>query len=165
MKLNIFNEITIEPIDYLNLLTEEINKQSYITIRPNLDTAHGIYVERKLPKNGIYLIYKIINGEYKLLYVGLTDNSIYQRLGRYVAAVRDTQRHDENHAGGEKHREILGEDLDDMFVKYIHLDFSTLVDVVPRDLENLLIEKLQPLFNNENYYNYQFEKQLKIVKR
>lgn len=165
MKLNIFNEISFEPIDYLNLLTEEIDKQGYIAIRPKLDTAHGIYVEQKLPKNGIYLIYKIINGEYKLLYVGLTDSSIHQRIGRYIAAVRDTQRYDENHAGGEKHREILGEDLNDMFVKYIHFDFSTLIDVVPSDLESLLIEKLQPLFNNENYYSYHFEKQLKIVKK
>lgn len=164
MKTNLWGEINLEPIDYLNFLIENINKQSYILFKPNLDTSHGITVSQSLPRNGIYLIFKIIDGNYQLLYVGLTEQSIHQRLARYVAAVRNTQRDDENHAGGEKHRKVLGDDLENMFVKYIHLDFSTLVDVLPKDLENILIEKLQPIFNGENYHKYKFERKLEIIK-
>lgn len=164
MKLNLYSEIVFEPKDYFDFLKEEILKQSYISFKPNLDTSHGILIDKILPKIGIYLIYKTINGNNQLLYVGCSDHSIYKRLCRYVSAVRGTQRHDENHAGGEKHREILGEDLDDMYVKFIYFDFSSLVGVKMQDLESVLIDKLEPIFNGENYWKYKFEKKLEIVK-
>ena len=164
MKLNVFSEIQLEPSDYYQLLSQIIDNQSHIAFRPNFDTSHGIFVEKILPKNGIYLIYKLINDNYQLLYIGSTDHSIYKRLCRYIAAARGTQRHDENHAGGEKHTKVFGENLENMYVKYINFDFTTLIDVTMQDLENFLIQKLQPIFNSENYWKYKFEPKLEILK-
>lgn len=155
----------LEPSDYFQFLKYEIEKRDYSQFSPKMDSTHGINIQCELPKVGIYLIYKIINGDYQLLYIGATDNSIRNRLSRYVAAVRDTQRFDENHSGGEKHRKILGEDLTNMYVKCINFDFSSLINVNIFDLENLLIDKLQPIFNGENYSNYKFETKFQIIKK
>lgn len=165
MKLNLYNEIVFEPSDYLPLLLDQIENQPHVTIFPNYQTTHGVIVQQNLPKIGIYLIYKTINSKTELLYVGCTLNSIHSRLGRYFAAARGTQRFDENHPAGEKHREILNEDFENMTVKFVHFDFSSLVDVSVEDLELLLIKKLQPIFNGENYKDFYFEKELRIVKR
>lgn len=165
MKLNVYREIVLEPSDYLHLLKNEISSQPYWSFSPKMETTHGINVECDLPKVGIYLIYKIINSEFQLLYIGATDNSIHNRLSRYIAAVRDTQRFDENHAGGEKHRKILGEDLQCMYVKCIDFDFSSLIDVSMTDLESLLIEELQPIFNGENYAKYKFQTKFEIIRQ
>lgn len=165
MKLNIYREITLEPSDYIQFLKNEIEFQPYLKFSPRLETTHGILVESELPKVGLYLIYKIINGDYQLLYIGSSDNSIHNRLSRYVAAARDTQRFDENHAGGEKHRKIFGEDLENMYVKYINFDFSSLKDVTLVDLENILIERLEPIFNSENYSKYVFQTKFEIIRQ
>ncbi len=165
MKFNLYNEIVLEPSDYLALLKSQIENQPHIPIQPNYQTTHGVVIEQIIPKTGIYLIYKTINSKTELLYIGCTINSIHSRLGRYFAAARGTQRFDENHPAGEKHREILNEDFDDMTMKFIHFDFSSLVDVIIEDLELLLINELQPIFNSENYKNFFFEKQLRIIKK
>lgn len=164
MKFDIFRSVVYEAPDYFELLKSELDNQSYVKFSPKLETTHGILVESRLPENGLYFIYKKINDKYQLLYVGLTNYKIYIRVARYVAAVRNTQRFDENHAGGEKHRSVFGPDLDDMYLKTINFDFSSLVNVTPEDLEKMLIEKLQPVFNSENYSNYFFNKKIEIIK-
>jgi hypothetical protein len=165
MKLNVFSEIQFEPSDYYELLKRQIDNQSHISFFPNYETSHGIRIEKTVPKVGVYLIYKMIHENYQLLYIGSTDHSIYKRICRYVAAARDTQRYDESHAGGEKHRKVFGDDLENMCIKYIDFKFSSLVDVTMNDLEYYLIEKLQPIFNNENYWKYKFESKIEIIKR
>ena len=162
MKRNIFGNIYLEASDYLPLLLNELGSQSYYEIRVNKTTAHGFSTDVKLPDSGIYCIYK----DEKPLYVGCTGSSIRNRLGRFIAAVRGTEHPDESHAGGYKYRALFGDDLSGITFKYCNLESSDLPNNLSvLDIEYELIKSLKPLFNNETYYDYSFEKIVKVSLR
>ncbi len=164
MRTNLYGEFVIEVEDYDAFLQSDLDRQRFIKIEPNLSTDHGVIINGSISKTGIYFIYKLINEKNTPLYVGYTTSSIHQRIGRYFAAARGTQRIDENHPGGEKHKLELGLDFENMSMKFLHYDFSTLHDnITPLDIEDWFIKKLQPIFNNQNYINLKFEKEIKII--
>jgi hypothetical protein len=162
MKRNIFGNIYLEAIDYLPLLLDEFNSQPHYEILVNENTSHGFSTNVKVPEKGIYCIYKNDNA----LYVGCTQSSIRNRLGRFIAAVRGTEHPEESHAGGYKYRSLFGDDLSGVTFKYCNLDSSDLPNNLSvKDVEYELIKSIKPLFNNETFYDYNFKKVVEVSLR
>ena len=160
MKRNVFFEIQLEPSDYKNLLLSELKMDSFHPIYVKEETDHGFFTTTKLPNQGLYVLYK----KKQPIYVGCSKTSIHNRVGRFVAGVRGTERHDESHPAAYKYIAVFGRDLSDLNVKSIPLKQDDLPDyLVVQDIEQTLIKELKPLFNNETHYNYTFEKGVKIT--
>lgn len=131
----------------------------------NENTDHGFSTSEKISLvSGIYLIYKKVKNEYILVYVGHSGHCIRQRIGRWLSGIRGTERFDENHSAAYKYVEYFGRDTDELSFKYIPLKPQQLKHgLTIEDVEKLVIEKMQPLFNGEIYKEYRFQKVLKIT--
>jgi len=146
---------------YLPFLEQEIEEQNFHPITPT--SLRGFRSDVTVSnKKGIYLIYKKTN-QSVLLYVGCATSCIYGRITRFIAQVNGTIREDENHPAAKKYVNIFGNDLNDLYFKYILIEDSNLLEGTFHhtvfDLENLLIKKYEPLFNTETFYKYAFVKQ------
>lgn len=163
MKFNLISEsFEFEIDDYSECMIRQFNLDIPRPLIVKENTAHGFTTTIKLPKSGIYLIYKF----QQLIYVGYTETSIRNRLGRFVAGVRGTEHEDEQHIAAYKYREVFGTDLSNVYIKAFGLDNKKLnCGITTKDIEFDLIDKLQPLLNNENYHNYDFRKVVLISPR
>lgn len=136
-------------------------KHNIVLTEEDLKTAHGFTTTEKISLvTGIYLLYK----KDELIYVGKTDNCLRNRIARFIAAVRGTERFDENHSAAYKYIEYFGRDLSDLSFKYIEINAEDLEHgVTIKDIEDILIEIMRPMLNSEIYKDYRFQKILKIT--
>jgi hypothetical protein len=146
---------------YANYMIDEINHLPKHELVVNENSDHGFLTTEKLNLvTGIYLIYK----SNELVYIGQTNSCMRNRIGRLLAGIRGTERHDENHSAAYKYVEYFGRDTTDLSFKYLELNIADLEFKIGfEDIENQLIEKLKPLFNSEIYKDYRFQKILKIT--
>jgi len=160
MKRDIFGQIYIESKDYCDLLLKEIENQEHISIFVKQHTDHGFETNINwVDCPGIYLIYK----DNKIVYIGCTSRSIRMRIGRFLAGVRGTEHWNENHSAAYKYVDIFGRDLSGLTFKYSKLEKTDLFPGIEiNDIENHVIEIMKPLFNDETYYDYEFEKKVII---
>ena len=136
-------------------------KHKIILTEEDLKTSHGFTTTEKISLvTGIYLLYK----KDELIYVGKTDNCLRNRIARFIAGVRGTERFDENHSAAYKYIEYFGRDLSNLSFKYIEINAEDLEhQVTIKDIEDVLIEKMRPILNSEIYKKYRFQKLLKIT--
>jgi hypothetical protein len=149
---------------YAKKFIEELNSLPKSKILVNENTDHGFSTNEKISLvSGIYLLYKYDI----LIYVGQSNHCIRQRIGRFLAGIRGTERFDENHSAAYKYIQYFSRDTKGLSFKYIglsepgrpvNLDF----DVTLNDIEKIMIKRLNPLFNDETYSNFSFEKVLKV---
>ena len=146
---------------YAKYLVDEFKSLPKHKIVIKEDTDHGFSTDEKINLvTGIYLIYK----NQDLVYIGQTNSCLRNRIGRLIAGIRGTERHDENHSAAYKYVEYFGRDTKGLNFKYIQIKVEELqFNVTFEDIENQLIEKLKPIFNSEVYKNYRFQKILKIT--
>ena len=150
MKKDLFGGIWQEPEDYMEMVVNELKLQPYWNILVNENTDHGFSTNynQKLPSKCIYILYK---GE-KPVYIGQTQTSVRTRIGRFLAGVRGTEHKDEKHPGAYKYRRYHGTNLDDLTFKVSEMDVFDLPNYISiDDVENCLIYKLRPDFNNQIY--------------
>jgi hypothetical protein len=149
---------------YANSMYDEFcglpNHQITLT-EEDLKTDHGFTTTEKISlTTGIYLLYRYN----ELIYIGKTDNCLRNRIARFIAGVRGTERFDENHSAAYKYIEFFGRNLSGLSFKYIAIDpFDLEHGVTIKDIENVLIEKMRPMLNGEIYKDYRFQKILKIT--
>jgi hypothetical protein len=159
----------IEKNDYADIyakaFVEEFIGAPAYEISVNENTDHGFSTNEKIGLiSGIYLIYKQVENQSVLVYVGHSGHCIRQRIGRWLSGIRGTERFDENHSAAYKYVEYFGRDTDGLSFKYIAIQPESLEhDLVIEDIEKLVIERMQPLFNGEIYKEYRFQKVLKIT--
>jgi hypothetical protein len=146
---------------YAKYLIKEFESLPKHKIVVREDTDHGFLTNEKLSLvSGLYVIYK----NDILVYIGETNYCIRQRIGRLLAGIRGTERPDENHSAAYKYIEYFGRDTSGLSFKYIPINVAELeYGIQLLDIENSIIEKMEPLFNKEIYKNYRFQKQLKIT--
>lgn len=150
---------------YIKFLSEESVYLPKHKITVNEKTDHGFSTKEKIGSiSGIYLIYKEFEESDILVYIGHSGHCIRQRIGRWLSGIRGTERFDENHSAAYKYVEYFGRDTSGLSFKYLPLKLEDLQHGVEiEDIENGMIEKLKPLFNNEIYKEYRFQKILKIT--
>ena len=160
MKRDIFGQIYIEAEDYYTFLIKELSNQQHISIFVKEHTDHGFETNVKISDcPGIYVIYK----DNKVVYVGCTSRSIRMRIGRFLAGVRGTEHWNENHSAAYKYVDVFGRDLTGLTIKFCRLEKSDLFSgIVLDNIETHIIEMMKPLFNDETYYDYKFEKKVVI---
>lgn len=154
MKKNLFGEMVIEPSDYTTTVIEELERQSFCHIEPDLNTGRGFKTSwlETLPDAGLYCIYK----DEKPIYVGYSASSVRNRIHRFIAGVRGTESPTETHSGAYKYKRYFGECLENLSVKI----FAFNVQVLPahlkiEDIEVDLIYRLKPVLNtqiNKGYF-------------
>lgn len=163
----IFDEIVFEKEDfselYAQFFIQELASRPRYKLSAKEDTTHGVLTEIKISnKTGIYIIYKDDN----IVYIGHSDTCIRNRLGRFLAAIRGTEREDENHSGAYKYVECFGRDTTGLSFKYVDINPNQLqFNLEVGDIEKTVIQKMKPFFNNETFYNYSFEKTLKVTSK
>lgn len=150
MKRNIYGDFTVYPEDYSQVIIEELKKNKHIKIEPNYDTAKGVVCEEDLQRAGFYFIYKFKC----LIYIGYSNNSIHDRVGRFFAGIRGTERHDESHSAAYKYSKYFGSNCENLEIKYVEVDrWNLLCSVTMQDIESSLIYELKPKLNMEIYKN------------
>lgn len=150
MRRNIFGNFDVTPEDYSVRIVKELKYTQFISIKPNYKTNKGVIANDFIDGAGIYFIYH----KEDLIYIGHTTNNVRDRIGRFFAGVRGTERHDENHPAAYKFLKFFGRKCEDLTLKIIPLEFSSLLcDVTMEDIEMDLIYELKPLFNNQIYRN------------
>lgn len=148
MKRNLIGEMVIEPSDYTNNIIEELNKQIFCQIEPDLNTGRGFKTSWRetLPESGLYCIYK----NEKPIYIGYSAASIRNRIHRFIAGVRGTETNSESHSGAYRYKKYFGEDLSALSIKVFGFDVSVLPDYLNiQDIERDLMYKLRPILNME----------------
>lgn len=147
---DIFGNFVVTASDYATKIAQELKHTNVISIKPRWETDKGVIADDFIDGAGIYFIYY----KDKLVYIGHTNNSIRDRIGRWFAGVRGTERYDEKHPAAHKFVKIYGSKCEDMTLKVIPLDFMMLLcDVKIQDIEEELIHDFRPLFNNEIHRN------------
>jgi hypothetical protein len=101
MKINLFNALYNSEDDILVPILQEMDNVPAVSIKPSLQikSKYGFLCDGKINKNGIYFVYK----EDELIYIGVTRHRIKGRIGRFFAAIRGIDRHDETHCAGVKY--------------------------------------------------------------
>ncbi len=157
---NIFGNFDVTAKDYCIKILQELNYTNLISIKPNLETDKGVIADDFIDGAGLYFIYH----NDKLVYIGHTNHNVRNRIGRWFAAIRGTERDDENHPAAYKFLKVFGSSCMNHTLKIIPLiDTTLLCDVTMEDIEAELIHELKPLFNNEIYRNrdiYSFQIEL-----
>lgn len=147
---DVFGHFVVTAEDYCTRILHELKYTNFISIKPKMDTNKGVIANDFIDGAGIYLIY---SGE-ELIYIGHTNNNVRDRIGRFFAGVRGTERHDEKHPGAYKYKKMYGSNCDNLKMKIIPLQQDTLLCAVTmEEIENELIYELKPKFNNEIYRN------------
>jgi hypothetical protein len=150
MRRNVFGNFDVTAEDYSSKIIQELKYTNFISIQPNFETDKGVIADDFIDGAGLYFIYH--NDE--LVYIGHTNHTVRNRIGRWFAAIRGTERFDENHPAGHKFARIFGKKNLNQKLKIIPLVYSTLLsDVTMEDIETQLIYDLKPLLNNEIYRN------------
>lgn len=165
----IFSKYEFEKTDYAKIYAEhfvaEFNSMPKTKIFVNYNTDHGFTTKEKISLvSGIYLLYKSDT----LIYVGKSDHCIHQRIGRFLAAVRGTERLDENHSAAYKYINYFGRDTTNLSFKYIKLaDAGEMVDLehflTLQDVEEQIIQIMDPLFNKQSFGNFNIGKFVEIL--
>lgn len=152
---NLLGSIINTSSDYANFIINELDSQPYYEIRIKENTTHGFETHVTISsRTGIYCLYK----DKQPLYIGQTEHSIHQRLARFVAGVRGTERIDENHSAAYKYVEHFGRDLSDVTFKYSEVNVKELPEhVTLGDIERETINLINPYFNKETYDNFSFQ--------
>ena len=162
---HIFNRYILKELDflkvsYLPILKNQIEEQSFHPIFIKEFTNRGFESDITVSdRKGIYLIYKKTD-QPVLLYVGCSEACVYNRITRFIAGVKGTIREDENHPAAQKYVSVFGNDLDDLYFKFVPIEQSNLLENFSHtvfDLEQLLIEEYEPLFNEETFFKYNFK--------
>jgi hypothetical protein len=150
MKVDLFGDYVIYADDFIPSIVAALNKQQHCFIRPTINTLKGFTKSLNfvLPKEGIYVIYKFGHP----IYVGHSKSSIHNRIARFLAGVRGTERLDEKHPAAYKYKHVYGENFDDLSVKIFRMRDASLPKHISLDMiENELISELRPVFNTEVY--------------
>lgn len=165
----IFSNYEFEKSDYAKIYAEhfiaEFDSMPKTKIFVNFNTDHGFTTKEKISLvSGIYLLYK----SNTLIYVGKSDHCIHQRIGRFLAGVRGTERLDENHSAAYKYVDYFGRDTTNLSFKYIKLaepgEFVNLDHhVTLQDIEEQIIRIMDPLFNRESFENFDIKKLVEIL--
>lgn len=160
MQRNLFGEVTLTPEDYIPLLLNELSLDSFHELIVKEETAQGFSTNTVIPNQGLYVIYK----NEQPIYVGCSNSSIHKRIGRFLSAVRGTERDDENHSAAYKYIDVFGRDLSGVSIKVLSLTERDLFGCMDlEDVEIELIKSIKPLFNNETHHDYVFQKGIKVV--
>jgi hypothetical protein len=136
--------------DYANELVEKLKKADEIKFEPNFNSKKGVklYPEgSSLPNNGIHCIYR----KGVPMYVGYSENSTRERLGKFCSAVRDTLRDDEQHIGGERYRRMFHEDFEGLTVKAIEYYSGQDISVKLTDITKEMAINLNCILNDVIY--------------
>jgi len=147
---NLFGELQLEPADFTKKIRKSFSQQSGSRITPNFETSHGFYCDGSIDMNtrGIYCIYK----NDKPIYIGYAlGSTIRNRISRFIAGARGTQRVDESHSAGEKYSKYFN-DYSDLTVKIHEVDTNLLNKVTMpsiEDVEDQLIFELKPTLNKQ----------------
>jgi hypothetical protein len=147
---DIFGNFAVTASDYGDKIQQELKYTNYISVKPKLHTDKGVIADDFIDCAGIYLLYR--NGD--LIYIGHTNSSVRNRIGRFFAGVRGTERHDESHPAAYKYIKLYGHTCDNLRVKIVSLQQHTLLcDVTMEQIEYELIHTMKPILNNEIYRN------------
>jgi len=150
MKRDIFGDFVVTASDYGDKIRQELNYTNFISVKPKLHTNKGVIADDFIDGAGIYLLYR--NDE--LIYIGYSNSSVRNRIGRLFAGVRGTERHDESHPGAYKYIKLYGTVCDNLQVKIVPLQQHTLLcGITMEQIEHELIYNMKPILNNEIYRN------------
>lgn len=160
MRRDLWGSIVYEASDFKDFVTNDLNSKKKYKVNYNDKLTHSISTDNKLPKTGIYAIYR----NDLLVYIGCTSWSIHGRIARFVAGVRGTERDDESHPAAYKYIEHFGDDVENLYVSFCSIDPENLPDnILMTDIEEVAIVSMCPLFNEQTYDMYKFEKRAIIV--
>lgn len=147
---DIFGNFIVTANDYSIKIEQELKYTNYISVKPKLHTDKGVIANDFIDAAGIYLLYK--NDD--LIYIGHTNSSVRNRIGRFFAGVRGTERHDESHPAAYKYIKLYGNICDNLQLKLVSLQQHTLLcDVTMQQVEYELIYSMKPILNNQIYRN------------
>lgn len=71
---------------------------------------------------GIYVIYRKLDNKLEALYTGHSNNSIAQRIYRFIKELQDRSRDDEDHYAAKKARQHGVKSTDTFMIKVLHRD-------------------------------------------
>ena len=150
MKRDVFGDFVVTAKDYSEAIVNELSLVNYIKIQPNYATKKGVITEHVLDSNGFYFVFKLKS----LAYIGYSNHSIHDRIGRFFAGVRGTERDDESHPAAYKYKKYFGTNCENLTLKIVPVSNKSLLsDVSMEDIEECLIRKLRPALNIEVYRN------------
>jgi hypothetical protein len=147
---------------YLPLIKSQLKNEKKHEIIIKHNSSRGFESDISThERKGIYFLYK----KDILIYIGCTESCLYNRITRFIAGVNGTIRHDESHAGAEKYKKFFGQNLNDLFFKFLPIEDSNLVREKTHtvfDIEHELILDMKPLFNDETFHYYNFVKRQNV---
>lgn len=147
---DIFGNFIVTANDYSTKIEQELKYTNFISVEPKLHTDKGVIADDFIDGAGIYLLYK---GD-DLIYIGHSNSSVRNRIGRFFAGVRGTERHDESHPAAYKYIKLYNTVCDNLRLKLVSLQQHTLLcDVTMEQIEHELIYSMKPLLNNQIYRN------------
>jgi hypothetical protein len=134
MKLDLFNSLYNSEPDILFPILQELKNVPAIPIKPSLQikSKYGFLCDGKINKKGIYFVYK----DDELIYIGVTRHRIRGRIGRFFAAIRGIDRHDETHCAGVKYMSEY-KNTSNPLVSRIHFKSKS---IVPEEFGGPVIE-------------------------
>jgi len=136
------------PVSFIQEILDDFNSQQAVEIYQAFGTKKGVENNANVifPKKGIYCIYK----KSEPIYIGFSNSSIHNRLGRFLAGVTGKEGKKEKHPAAYRYIKEFGNDTRGLTVKYFDttkLNFPKYVK--NKDIERDLIVALQPKFNIE----------------
>jgi hypothetical protein len=142
MFTDLWGNVTKDAVDYAEEVIRDLDAAQNISFQPNYkDTNKGVVLfpdDIRLPENAIHCIYR----NNVPLYVGYSGNSTRERLGKFCGAVRGTLRDDERHIGGERYKQVFGDNFDGVTVRaveyYAGQDLSVKVSEITKEIAILL---------------------------
>ena len=158
MRVNLFGEIYVEPIDIAKQIVESFNNQYGIKFQPNTSKVTGFdyWNNSRFPMTStptIYCIYK--DGEPQ--YVGKTETNdgLRMRVGRFCCELQGKTARAGNHPGAKKYKHFHKEDYSNLTVKYYEITNQILNipdnPITLSQIETEVIRLINPLFNQEIY--------------
>jgi hypothetical protein len=151
MYTNLVGELVLEPKDVAKFVleSEEFNQKYRLMISRKTKMGFSLHSNFGKPprlseKTGIYAIYR---GD-DLFYIGATENSIHNRVARFLKEVLGNSTIRENHPAATKFRRMYGEkDLDRIFVSAVRVTTPNYMEL--GDVEKELIRILNPIANKK----------------
>ena len=147
LRTNLDGDLYYTPEAITDTLIDYLNNQDYCAIRHTPGTMGGFesYSTINVNQSGFYVIYK----NTVAVYSGYSDSSIANRIRRFIKEINGKSGHDEQHCGAKKYKQMFGDDLSGLSIKYIPM--TMIHQVLPeymsyQEIENSIICKLKPLF-------------------
>jgi hypothetical protein len=166
MFVDLWGNVSKNAVDYAEELIENLNNAQNIPFKPNYkDTNKGVVLfpdDIKLPENAVHCIYR----NNVPMYIGYSGNSTRERLGKFCGAVRGTLRPDERHIGGERYKQVFGDDFEGVTVRAVEYfagqDLSIKVSEITKEMAILLNSTFNDVIYRKANPNVEVEEDTEI---